>query len=262
MQDAAQGHVSLVISGGVARITIDRPSHRNALSAALRSELAACIERAAADVGTRVIVLTGAGEKAFVAGADIEELQSLDPAGGLALSREIARLHARIGTLPVPVVAAIRGWCLGGGLELALAADIRLANASARLGLPEIRLGILPGGGGIARMKRLAGPVAATLLCMTGAVVDAERALRLNLVSEVVPDEAFDARLTELADDLARSSGPALQAMKRALALEAATLEAAVEEEAQIGAALYGTDGQQGAMAAFLEERARRRAGL
>ncbi|MCS0494679.1 enoyl-CoA hydratase/isomerase family protein [Ancylobacter sp. MQZ15Z-1] len=260
MAEAAdsRGRITLEIEDGIARIAIDRPAHLNALNNALRAELAGAVECAAAAPETRVIVLRGAGERAFVAGADIEELIDLDEAGSVALSDRIADFHDRLAALPVPVIAGIRGWCLGGGLELALAADIRLASENARFGLPEIKLGILPGGGGITRLKRLA-PGAAHM-CLTGEIILAERALAAGLVSEVCSEEAFEARLDALARELAGFSAPALAAMKAALRLSPALdVGEATRREGRIGAPLYGTPGQRTAMADFLEARARRR---
>jgi enoyl-CoA hydratase len=257
MSSAADpGRILLDVGAGMARVTIDRTPHLNALNSRLRVELVDAVERAAADPAVRVIVLAGAGRRAFVAGADIEELIDLTPAGSVDLSETIAVFHERLDALPIPVIAAIRGWCLGGGLELALAADIRIAAATSRLGLPEIRLGILPGGGGIARLNRLAGPTAARHLCLTGAIIDARRALEIGLVSEVHEEDAFDARIDALASSLAASGRAALAGMKAALRIDG-PLAAAIRAEAAIGAALYGTPEQRTAMTEFLADRAR-----
>ena len=253
--DTTQQLVSLAISDGIARVTLDRRAHRNALNQRMRDILADRIAQAAATPEVRVIVLTGGGDAAFAAGADIEELIDLDPEQSAALSMSIAALHAHIESLELPVIAAVRGWCLGGGLELALAADIRIASVSARFGLPEITLGILPGGGGIARLTRTIGAAAARHLCFTGAIIDAQRALTLNLVSEVHADEAFDVKVNELAAMLAGFSAPALAAMKNAMR-HGNDLADAIAEEACIGAALYGTAEQRAAMTTFLARRA------
>jgi enoyl-CoA hydratase len=242
------------------QIAIDRPAHLNALNNELRGKLSAAIDDASArDV--RVVVLSGSGRKAFAAGADIDELVDLTPAQSVALSGTIAALHDKLESLPVPVIAAIRGWCLGGGLELALAADIRIASETARLGLPEIKLGILPGGGGIARLVRAAGATAARYMCFTGAIIDAKRALELSLVSDVHDEDGFDTQVKTLAAALAGSSRPALRAMKNALRLAGETrLAEAVQQEAQIGAELYGSPEQRTAMSEFLAARARKKA--
>jgi enoyl-CoA hydratase len=254
------GRIALDISEGVARIAIDRPAHLNALNNELRGKLSAAIDEASSrDV--RVIVLSGSGRKAFAAGADIDELVNLTPAESLALSGTIAELHDKLESLPVPVIAAIRGWCLGGGLELALAADIRIASETARLGLPEIKLGILPGGGGISRLVRTAGAAAARYMSFTGAIIDAKRALQLGLVSDVHTEEGFDTQVNALTASLAGSSQPALRAMKNALRLASELrLAEAVQQEAEIGAELYGSPEQRTAMSEFLAARARKKA--
>lgn len=255
-----KGRITLDISEGVARIAIDRPAHLNALNNELRRQLSAAVDEASArDV--RVVVLSGSGQKAFAAGADIDELFNLTPAESLALSGVIAEMHDKLESLAVPVIAAIRGWCLGGGLELALAADIRIASDTARLGLPEIKLGILPGGGGIARLVRAAGAAAARHMCFTGAIIDAKRALDLGLISEMHAEGGFDAQVSTLAASLAGSSRPALRAMKNALrAASELRLAEAVQHEAQIGAELYGSPEQRTAMSEFLATRARKKA--
>lgn len=255
-----KGRITLDICEGVARIAIDRPAHLNALNNELRRQLSAAIDEASArDI--RVAILSGSGQKAFAAGADIDELIDLTPAESLALSGAIAELHDKLESLPIPVIAAIRGWCLGGGLELALAADIRIASDTARLGLPEIKLGILPGGGGIARLVRAPGPVAARYMCFTGAIIDAKRALELGLVAEMHAEESFDAQVNTLAASLAGSSRLALRAMKNALRIAGElSLAEAVRQEAQIGAELYGSPEQHTAMREFLAARARKKA--
>jgi enoyl-CoA hydratase len=257
---SGKGRITLDISEDIARIAIDRPTHHHALNNELRRQLSAAIDEASTrDVG--IVVLSGSGQKAFAAGADIDELINLTPAESLALSGAIAELHDKLESLPVPVIAAIRGWCLGGGLELALAADIRVASGTARLGLPEIKLGILPGGGGIARLVRAVGAVAAHYMCFTGAVIDAKHALELGLVSEVHAEEGFDVQVNALAASLAGSSRPALRAMKNALRTAGElSLAEAVQQEAQIGAALYGSPEQRAAMSEFLAVRARKKA--
>lgn len=257
---ADTNQILLDISQGIARITIDRRAHLNALNSKMRAELSIAIDRAAATTDVHVIVLSGAGPKAFVAGADIEELIDLTPTASVALSTSIAELHEKLETIPLTVIAAIRGWCLGGGLELALAADLRIASETARFGLPEIKLGIVPGGGGIARVARIAGAPAARHLCITGAIIDAKRALEIGLVSEVYADGVFDAQIEALAASLAALSQPALQAMKKALQIGCdLPLTEAVQQEAHIGAQLYGTPEQRAAMSDFLAAREHRK---
>jgi enoyl-CoA hydratase len=237
-------------------LTIDRVDRRNALDAALfvalREEMAALSGRA--DV--RVLVVAGAGHEAFVAGADVAELELLDPAESETLSLSIATLHAGMRSAPFPVIAAVRGWCLGGGLELALACDFIIAAEDARFGLPEIRLGIIPGGGGLTRLLRVAGPAAARWMAFTGEIIDAARARELGLVARVVPTGDLDAEVNDIAGRLARASSDALGAMKAAFAaVEDGTLEAAIAAEARVGAACYGTADQRRLMRRFLERK-------
>lgn len=258
MNAGEQGGILLTIDEGVANLVIDRPDRLNALNSHLRAELSAAIGKIEADENVRVLVLRGAGGRAFVAGADVEELIDLSPSDSIALSDFIADTHDRLAGLPLPVIAGIQGWCLGGGLELAVAADIRLASEKSRFGLPEIRLGILPGGGGIARLSRLA-PAAAAYLCFTGAIIPASRALELGLVSEMIAEEAFEARVSELAAQLAASDRATLAAMKAALALPFSLgVPEATRQEGRIGAALYGTESQRRPMSEFLAQRSRK----
>lgn len=258
MGQGEQGRILLTVDSGVASLTIDRPERLNALNNHLRAELFAAIGEVEADQNIRVLVLRGAGGRAFVAGADVEELIDLSPSESVTLSDFIAETHDRLAALPIPVIAGIQGWCLGGGLELAMAADLRLASEKSRFGLPEIKLGILPGGGGIARLARLA-PAAAAYLCFTGAIIPASRALELGLVMEVVAEDAFEARITELAAQLATSDRATLAAMKAALALPASLdVPEATRREGRIGAALYGTETQRRLMSEFLAQRSRK----
>jgi enoyl-CoA hydratase len=181
--------------GAVERLTINRPAALNALNAQLLDALEAAFGRLAGERAVRAVVLTGAGEKAFAAGADIKEMAGLGPLEAEALARRAKRLHDAIIACPKPVLAAINGFALGGGFELALACDLRIAAEGARFGLPEVKLAVLPGGGGTARLSRLIGPAVARALCLTGELIPAERAYALGIVSELVPA----ARLPEVA---------------------------------------------------------------
>lgn len=201
-------------------------------------------------------MIAGAGDEAFVAGADVSELEGLDPQQAEALSLSIAGVHRRIHAAPFPIIAAVRGWCLGGGLELALAADFVLAAEDACFGLPEIRLGIIPGGGGLTRLIRVAGPAAARWMAFTGEIIDARRALELGIVASVVAPDALETAVADLALRLSRASPDAMRAMKAALAAsEDAALNEAIAAEARIGAACYGTPEQRRLMRRFLERK-------
>jgi enoyl-CoA hydratase len=236
--------------------TIDRPAAANALNAAVRAGLDAALDRFEADAACRCLILTAAGEKMFAAGADIQEFVGMDAAGSLALSRAIARALRRMETVPKPVIAAINGHCIGGGLELALACDVRIASRPAKLGLPEVSLGIIPGGGGTARLSRLVGPGRALEMCMGGELIDAETALRIGLVTALHdPAEVLPAAL-RLAETIASRSAFAVGQVKRAIREGLpAGLDAAVELEAQACAACFASPDAAEGMKAFVEKR-------
>src|SRR3712207_6472805 len=178
--------------GAVALIKINRPKQLNALSQVVLDELAAAFDQLAGDDGVRAVILTGGGERAFAAGADINELAQIgSPAEGRRVAMRAHELHRKMAQLPKPIIAAINGFALGGGLELALACDIRLASETAQLGLPEVTLGIMPGWGGTQRLARLVGPGMAKLLMLTGDRIDAHEALRLRIVEQVHPPDVL-----------------------------------------------------------------------
>lgn len=249
--------VSVEQDGAVAVVTIDHPPV-NALSAPLLEELESEFERLDADDGIRAIVLKGAGERAFVAGADISEFPSLREAaseeGGSA--RGIQKLGARMDAARTPFVAAIHGFCLGGGLELAMCCDIRVAAEDAQLGQPEIKLGLIPGGGGTQRLPRLVGVGRALLLNLTGDFIDARTAYEWGLVERVVPrEELLDTALGIARTIAARS--PVSVAVLRELARTTRDLplEEGLRREADgFRRCLESEDGAEG-VAAFLEKR-------
>jgi len=243
--------------GAVAVVTIDHPP-MNALSAALLDELEAEIERLDADESVRAVVITGAGERAFVAGADITEFPTLRDAppeeGGSA--RGIQKLGARMDKARLPFIAAIHGYCLGGGLELAMACDIRVASEDARLGQPEIKLGLIPGGGGTQRLPRLVGLGRAMYLNLTGDPIDGKTAYDWGLVEKVVPQEELHETATGIAKTIAARS-PHSVAVLRELARTTRdlSLEEGLRREAEgFRRCLGSEDGAEG-VAAFLEKR-------
>ena len=193
----------LEISDGIAVLTLNRPKVLNALNAALLSEMDAALDTVAIDDSVRAVILTGAGEKAFAAGADIQELAALSAVEGQAQAARGQRIFGKLETLGKPVIAAINGFALGGGCELALAASIRIASENARLGQPEVKLGLIPGYGGSQRLPRLVGKGAALKLLLTGEMITAAEALRIGLVEEVVPAADLLPRARSLASAIA-----------------------------------------------------------
>lgn len=247
----------LEIEGGVATVTLNRPAALNALCASMLDELDACFAHLAGDDTVRVVVLTGAGTKAFAAGADITEMKGIDAAAAKALSERGQRVFRRMETLGKPVIAAVNGLALGGGCELALAASVRIAAATAKLGLPEVKLGLIPGYGGTQRLPRLVGRGPALELILSGEFVTAERAREMGLVNRVVAPEALLDECRALAKSFL-AVGPV--AMRRALEAVDAGLDRPLEEGLRVEATAFSTlfdtrDSAEG-ITAFLEKRA------
>jgi len=240
----------------VALVTLDRPDALNALNRALLTELRDRLAEVAEDAEVRAVVLTGAGDRAFAAGADIKEMEpmSVDEARAWgALGHECGRL---LETMPKPTIAAVNGFALGGGCELALACDVRYASANARLGQPEANIGIIPGWGGTQRLARAVGIGMAKELIYSGRMVDAEEALRIGLVNAVFPPEEVLERALELAGSLAAKS-PLVLAAAKELANRSlqGDLDAALDDEAERFAQLFGSEDQKEGMRAFVEKR-------
>ena len=248
--------VSVSDHGGICRITVNRPDKLNALNAATLDALHAAFDAAAEDPGTRVVVLTGAGAKAFVAGADIAEMVSLRPTDARDFSLRGQRLMRRIETLPKPVIAMVNGFALGGGLELAMACHLRIAADSAKLGQPEINLGLIPGFGGTQRLLRLAGRAATLELCLLGAAIDAARALQLGIVNRVVAAAELEAETMKIAEQLANAAPLALRGTLDAVNVggECGIEEGLQYETAQFGL-MFSTDDMREGTRAFLERR-------
>lgn len=243
----------------VCHITIDRQDKLNALNRAMIGELDQAFEQAANEASVRVVVLTGAGPKAFIAGADIAELQGLDAAGAAAASRQGQALTLRIQHLGKPVIAAVNGFALGGGCEMALACTLRIASSNAMLGLPEIKLGVLPGYGGTQRLSRLIPRGLAMEMALTGDPIDAERALQLGLVNRVVAPEELGAAVKALADKLAASAPTAMRCIMDAINRGAdSDLEAGLDLESGYFGEVFGTEDMREGTSAFLEKRAPR----
>jgi enoyl-CoA hydratase len=221
----------------VATVIIDRQEKLNALNPDVIRELDEAFRELATREDLGAVVLTGAGEKAFVAGADIGVLATMDPLGGVRVSREGQELLRRIETFPCPVIAAVGGYALGGGCELALACHLRIASENARFGLPEVGLGIIPGYGGTVRLARLVGLGRALELTLTGDPLDAVRAERIGLVNAVVPREELLERARQMASRIARN-GPV--AVRMALESVYHALDASTEEALRFESSLFG----------------------
>jgi len=189
--------------GAVATVTLERPKVLNALNAATFAELDSAFDELAADGAVRVVLLTGAGERAFAAGADIRELEAVEAGTGKAFALRGQAVFRKIETLGKPVIACVRGFALGGGCELAMACTLRIAAADAKFGQPEVKLGVMPGYGGSQRLPRLVGRGAALKLLLTGAIIDSAEALRIGLVDEVVPAAELTQRVEQLAKEIA-----------------------------------------------------------
>jgi enoyl-CoA hydratase len=239
----------------VAVITINRPDKRNALNIKTRAEGAAALDELRADDSVRVVVITGAGDKAFIAGADIGEF-----AGRTAVTqRDVMTgrsLFTAIDTFPKPVIAMVNGYCLGGGCELAMACDLRIASERASFGQPEINLGIIPGGGGTQRLTHLVGEGKAMELILTGEIINAQAAYAIGLVNMVVPHEELAAKTLELANRIAEKSPIALRLAKEAVKTAArSTLDEGLRREIDLFALCFSSADKDEGVKAFLEKR-------
>lgn len=241
---------------GIRTLRINRPDKLNALNAATLDALDAAFADAETDAAVRVVVLTGAGPKAFVAGADIAEMNALTPVEGRDFSLRGTRMMRRVEKLSKPVIAMVNGFALGGGLELAMCCHLRVAADSAKVGQPEINLGLIPGFGGSQRLLRLCGRAATLELCLTGAPITAERALQLGIVNRVVPAAELEAETMKLAAQLANAAPLALRGMLDCVNVggECSIEEGLEYESAQFGL-MFATEDMREGTAAFLEKR-------
>ncbi|MDQ6646247.1 MAG: enoyl-CoA hydratase-related protein [Pseudomonadota bacterium] len=240
----------------VRTIIVNRPDKLNALNRETLNELTLAFGQAAQDDAVRAVVLTGAGEKAFVAGADIAEMNGYTPTQAQSFSRTGQRLMTTIERLGKPVIASIQGFALGGGMELAMACHLRIASEKAKFGQPEINLGLIPGFGGTQRLLRLAGRGAALELCLTGAVINAQRAFELGVVTRVVAPEALDDAVNSLAEQLAASAPLAAAGILDAVLLGGeSAIDQGLEFETQGFALAFSTDDMREGTSAFLEKR-------
>jgi E-phenylitaconyl-CoA hydratase len=246
----------------IAYVTLNRPEVLNAISTRMTSEIIDISERINADADVRVVILTGAGDRAFCTGLDLKERAAMtDDAPPLERRRQrnrraITSHHQAIASIEKPVIAAIRGWAVGGGLELALACDLRVAADDARLGMMEVRRGRLGGAGGTQRLPRLIGTARALEICLTGEPIDAHEAYRIGLVNRVVPVPELLAGAERLAESITKGAPLSVLAIKEAITQGVQLpLEQGLKLEAELAAALGQTEDQREGSRAFAEKR-------
>jgi len=244
------------VSEAIALVTVNRPEKLNAYDRQTLLELEHCFAALETDPDVRAVILTGAGEKAFVAGADIACLAELEAAGGREWARLGQRVFDRIERLSKPVIAAVNGYALGGGLELALACHLRIASETARFGLPEVKIGLIPGNGGTQRLPRLVGKGRALEMMLTGEPVPAAEAWRIGLVNQVAPRAELIPAARELARKILANAPVAialcLEAVREGLEMP---MPAALEFEAALSGLVTGTEDAREGIRAFLEKR-------
>jgi enoyl-CoA hydratase len=239
----------------VAVITINRPEKRNALNIQTRAEGAAILDELRADDSVRVVIITGAGDKAFIAGADIAEFADRTAISQREIMLERGLFNA-VDTFPKPIIAMVNGYCLGGGCEVALACDIRVASETASFGQPEINLGIIPGGGGTQRLPRLVGEGRAMEMILTGEILDAQTAFNLGLVNHVVPADQLEIKTMEIANRIAEKSPIALRLAKEAIKLASrSNLDEGLRREVDLFALCFSSADKDEGVKAFLEKR-------
>jgi enoyl-CoA hydratase len=244
------------VADHIATITINRPDKRNALNATVRREMIGALDHFSSVDDVRVVVITGAGDKAFIAGADINEFAERTPVEQRAAMAE-RRIFDEIAGYGKPVIAMINGFALGGGCEVALACDVRVAARSAKLGQPEIKLGIIPGGGGTQCLPRMVGLGTAMRLILTGELIGAEEAARLGLVDVLVDDAELRTRTYDIAKAMAAHSPLTLRLAKAAIrSSEEMPLAAGLAHERELFITAFGSNDKREGVAAFLEKRA------
>jgi enoyl-CoA hydratase len=237
-------------------LTINRPEKMNAISQELTAELSQLLDEIENNEKLRVLVITGAGDKAFVAGADIKELVDRDARLGRRVSRERQEIFSRIENLHVPVIAAVNGYALGGGLELALACSIRICSEKAQFGAPEVKLGIIPGDGGTQRLPRLVGQGTAMEMIITGDFIDAQEAHRIGLVNKVFPPEKLKEEAMELAKKIASRPPLAVRYAKEAVnRSQEGDTASGFALESYLHALSCTTEDKKEGVSAFLEKR-------
>ncbi|MDH3494683.1 MAG: enoyl-CoA hydratase-related protein [Acidobacteriota bacterium] len=247
--------ITLEKKDGIALLTVNRPDKMNALNTEVHLEGVAALDELRDDDEIRVVVFTGAGDKAFIAGADISEFAGQTPVSQRAVFQE-RTLFNSIDTFPKPVIAMISGFALGGGCELALACDIRVASEDAKLGQPEINLGIIPGGGGTQRLTRLVGEGNAMEMILTGDMIDAGEAFDIGLLNHVFPAEELEEETMKIAAKIASKSPVALQMAKEAVKTASrANLDEGLRREIDLFSVCFSSEDKEEGVAAFLEKR-------
>ena len=241
--------------GRVAVLTINRPDKLNALSSQVHADGIAALDELKRDQDVRVLVITGSGPKSFIAGADISEFQGKTPISQRDLFSE-KTLFNSLDSFPKPVIAMVNGFCLGGGNELAMACDIRIASDSAKFSQPEINLGIMCGGGGTQRLSRLVGEGRALEMVLTGDMIDAASAERYGLVNHVYPADQLEAETMKIAEKIAEKAPIALQLSKEAVKFASrSNLDEGLRREIDLFAICFSTEDKQEGVSAFLEKR-------
>ncbi len=252
----AYANVIVEVRRGMGIIKINRPKALNALNSATLDDLLAASAELAGNPDVRVVIVTGEGDKAFVAGADIQEMRQMNPVQAMAFSQKGHIAMSALERMSKPVIAAVNGYALGGGFELALACDIIYAAEKAKIGFPEVTLGILPGFGGTQRTARLAGMARAKELIFTGKVVGAKEAYEMGILNKVTPDAALMEAVEGLASSIL-AAGPIGVGLAKACINKSTSLdiESGLDFEAEAFGICFGTEDQKEGMAAFLEKR-------
>ncbi|MEM7263338.1 MAG: enoyl-CoA hydratase-related protein [Planctomycetota bacterium] len=240
--------------GAIARVVLNRPEARNALDLPMVEALTSALNELSQESDLAVLILTGAGDQAFVAGADIAQLR--DRKAPEAFRRINQALFRRVEEFPAPTIASVRGWALGGGCELAMACDLRVAGKSGRFGQPEVGLGIIPGAGGTHRLQRLVGVGKARELIFTGSIIEAEEAARIGLINEVVDDDALEGATLDLAKKIAKNSIGAVRLAKIAMDVAPETGERGHDVIEMLSQAIcFESSDKYDRMTAFLERK-------
>lgn len=248
-------NILLEMKDRIATIRINRPDKLNALSLKALSDLAATLDKLRTDDDVRVLILTGAGDKAFIAGMDIADFEGVTPLEQRDVM-QATRVYNTLDRFPKPVIAMINGYCLGGGCEIAISCDIRIASDRARFGQPEVNIGIIPGGGATQRLPRLVGEGQALKLILTGELIDAQEAKAIGLVDALVPHGELEERTLELAGKIADKSPVVLRLAKESVKnASRMCLDEGLRHEADLFALVFGTEDREEGVAAFMEKR-------